>query len=121
MPFPLAPSAWLLCFFLPLLSITTVSPPSKLGASTLPMSEDSAPLLAHTRTKGQEQWNTHPLTSSPQRGQGNPRLSGGLVPPSSLGTEARAKVVGIMASRAEPRAGNQESWAPSGCPSPAKD
>lgn len=43
-----------------LLSITTVLPLSKLGARSLPMSEDSAPLLAHTRTKGQEQWNTHP-------------------------------------------------------------
>lgn len=40
---------------LPLLPITSVLPPSKPGANILPVAEDSAPVLAHTRTKGQEQ------------------------------------------------------------------
>lgn len=63
----------------PLLSVTSGLLPSKPGASTFPTAEDSAPLLAYTRTKGQKQWNTLPLISSPQCVQGSPRFSACLV------------------------------------------
>lgn len=70
----------------PLLSVTSVLFPSKPGASTFPMAEDSAPLLAYTRTKGQKQWTTHSLISSPQWVQGSPRFSACSV--DSPGTKA---------------------------------
>lgn len=65
----------------PLLSVTSGLLPSKPGASTFPRAEDSAPLLAYTRTKGQKQWNTPSPHQQPSVGPGKPQvlcLLGGL-------------------------------------------
>lgn len=98
-------------------------PPSKPGASsTFPVAEDSAPPSWPTqgqRARGSGTPTPHQQSSV---GPGKPQALCLLGALDSPGAEAPCwRVIGIMASRAEPRTGNQESRAPSGCPSPAKD
>lgn len=88
--------------------------PSQLPANQVPTSSQWLRTLHPSwPTQGQKARSSGtlpPLTSRPLRGQGNPRLSAGLVPSSSPGTDARAKVVGIMASRAEPKTEERLGW-----------
>lgn len=118
-PFSLAPSAWPQC----LLHLSFLSPPSCFPANqVLAPSQWLRTLHPSWPTQGQRARSSGPPIPS-SAALSESREAPGSLPArwTPLAPRPRAGVVGIMDSRAEPTTGNQESRAPSGCPSPAKD